>query len=1255
MLRRNLRLKTWLLVGAAFLAIVAGTLVGAVRLLDRAVPGYRAQTADWVSERLGQPLEIGAMELGWTWSGPVLTLSDVALIEVEGPDTILELRELGLHFSFWDLLRGIQRPDGLNLAGVEVALHRNADGNWRLLGLAETGETEALTPADIDRWLDRVHRVRLEDGRLRVTDAAHPATELDITEIAATLRNNGPRHRARVRAQLPRDIGGELELDIFVLGKLARIDELKAHAYVRVEDLAAADLMRSAGLGGENLRGDPGKLEIWSDWRQGRFDGARGSLDLGAMWLARSEKADVALQPAVTTDISLRPREEDDGYDLQLDALRSAGSLPTTGAATLYPDAGRAEGHFYDLPATLAMAWMKLAAPGRFTGMSMHGMVDEVRGGYTGPGDWQLGGGFTALSLSDAGSGLNAGEFDGTWTVGADGGELHIAEGGGTVAVDRYLRGTLPLSAINGRVTWRNAAASRQVEIRDLHIEAAGTTIAGGGDLNLPADGPAVADLTFDVVSEDMPAILAYIPQAEDLPNTRLRDWLPKAVRAGQLTAGQVRLAGPLDRFPMAGDVGEFRVTAKAQGVTLAYKPDWPALTDVAGELTLEGDDLDIRSSRGRMLGIAVGPGRAHVANVREPVLKIDGEVRGGDAQRMLAFLAESPLSERFGRLPKILSLKGKADLALALSVPLKPGLGKLNASGAVRVSGLRAEHPALPEPLTDVNGKLRFDLQGVYADGLRANLAGLPVTASLAPDGDNALEINAETTIRLPEDAAILAAFKVPDNVIRAGRGESNWRVGLEVGGDGQISDLVLNSDLAGLNLDLPAPLGKSAGDEVMTRVTLAAGRERLRLDYGERLALDLDFVDDRLESADAIFGGAAGSSAPEPPEGPGWWLGGTLGRLDADAWRRFIDTGEDTEETPGFRGADLKIAELHVAGQLLRNVDLHVTPLLADDGWHAEVDGTDGHGTLSWFQNPGRDLIQVQLERLRLTPAPKNRAAEEREPVEPASLPLLDVTVGSLALAGRDLGQLKLETSAIEDGLAMTRLAVSGGVMDLRATGDWRRADGLTQASLNGSIRGSGIAALLQTLGYTANLSANETKIDTQLRVDPNPDGLTPATLHGKLSLELRNGRLLAVEPGAGRVLGLVNFYALPRRLLLDFRDVLGKGTAFDELKGNFRIESGNAYTDNLAIETSSAEIRITGRVGLAARDYDQRVTIVPQVSSAAAIAGTVLGGPAVGAAVWVAQQLLDKPLGDLTRVSYHLTGSWDDPQIEEPTAEE
>jgi uncharacterized protein YhdP len=41
--------------------------------------------------------------------------------------------------------------------------------------------------------------------------------------------------------------------------------------------------------------------------------------------------------------------------------------------------------------------------------------------------------------------------------------------------------------------------------------------------------------------------------------------------------------------------------------------------------------------------------------------------------------------------------------------------------------------------------------------------------------------------------------------------------------------------------------------------------------------------------------------------------------------------------------------------------------------------------------------------------------------------------------------------------------------------------------------------------------------------------------------------------------------------------------------------------------------------------------------------------VGGPAAGALVLLAQQVLGKPLDKLTQFSYRLTGPWDNPKVE------
>ena len=151
----------------------------------------------------------------------------------------------------------------------------------------------------------------------------------------------------------------------------------------------------------------------------------------------------------------------------------------------------------------------------------------------------------------------------------------------------------------------------------------------------------------------------------------------------------------------------------------------------------------------------------------------------------------------------------------------------------------------------------------------------------------------------------------------------------------------------------------------------------------------------------------------------------------------------------------------------------------------------------------------------------------------------------------------------------------------------------------------------------------------------------------------IDISDGQLLDLKPGAaGRVLGLLSLNNLPRRLALDFRDITAEGFSFDRISGSFVIEDGNAYTNDLMVDGPAAKIEISGRIGIAEQDYDELVTVIPYVKTGIPLAGTLAGGPAVGAVLLVAETLLEDKLGPLNRIAkkqYTITGSWDDPVID------
>lgn len=273
----------------------------------------------------------------------------------------------------------------------------------------------------------------------------------------------------------------------------------------------------------------------------------------------------------------------------------------------------------------------------------------------------------------------------------------------------------------------------------------------------------------------------------------------------------------------------------------------------------------------------------------------------------------------------------------------------------------------------------------------------------------------------------------------------------------------------------------------------------------------------------------------------------------------------------------------------------------------------------------------------------------------LSPLDLPRLKLYVKNVEIDNTNFGETRVDADALPGGWQLSRLSLTHGALTGHANARWTRVDGVTRAKASASLDGHGLARLLRTISYASPLRARSARVHTTLTIAPNRNGLDLHALDGQFDLALDHGTLLSVDPGAGRLLGLFNLYVLPRRLRMDFRDVTHKGTAFDKVRAHFNIRNGNAYSKNVQIKLPSATVDITGRIGIAARDYDEHVVITPELGSGVAIASAVIGGPLVGAAVFAVQELLKKPIQKFSSIGYTLKGSWDNPTIAEPNAHE
>jgi uncharacterized protein YhdP len=231
---------------------------------------------------------------------------------------------------------------------------------------------------------------------------------------------------------------------------------------------------------------------------------------------------------------------------------------------------------------------------------------------------------------------------------------------------------------------------------------------------------------------------------------------------------------------------------------------------------------------------------------------------------------------------------------------------------------------------------------------------------------------------------------------------------------------------------------------------------------------------------------------------------------------------------------------------------------------------------------------------------------------------------------------------------GLRLTELRLQSPIMVINAHGDWLVANKDHFSSFNIVFSSPNVGKALSRFGYVDTIKGGKGGITINARWPGAPLSFALARLDGNMHMSIDDGHLLEVDPGVGRVFGLLSLQTLPRRLILDFRDVFSKGFAFDRIAGDFDIKDGQALTSNLYMKGPAARIMVDGRVGLAERDYDQQVTVVPDVAATVPLITALTQGPGLGAAVLLLQKLLEPNIDKAATIQYTVTGSWENPTI-------
>lgn len=1301
------RVRTLLWTALSLVILLAAIVVGVGKLLMPYSAKYEPQLEAWLSREFNQPVKVDAFTGEWKAFGPRISLEGLNLLGAPGDAQAIAIRQAALDIKPLNAIIAGRPLYSFRIIGADLELLVADDGRMELSGLGVTGRPGTRDePGDQDPPmgsglgnLARVGEVRLEESRLRFFDREREI-ELQLSELNARLSMNGKALAAELYASMTDLAGGTVMGD---LGATVKLELDEANRLVTASWHVDAGEWLLAGLAGQfpahELKPTSGRVnaELWGEWTRGEAQTMEGVLDVRDLAFASDPRA---LRVERLNSLFKWRFHDKRKWRIDLADLEIRENGREWGSENLSVERHIAENlgmwvsaDYLDVQFPLALTQRILSSTkGRWPANMPTDGGGRVR-------DFDIV--FNADKKLVAVSG-QAGDLDiyewGRWPqIKGLAADVSLAWGEGQARVQgdavevvwpRNFRQPLVLDVPDCtlEILW---GQSWQIDAQGCELLAPFGQVSGRAMFSGNTGKPAVdINVTGDRI--DVASVKPYWPASVIKP--AVLGWLERSLIQG--TASQLRfsLVGDMDQFPFRGAEGSLEAGFVLNDARFDYSPGWPAADEVNLSGRFEGSGMRLDGSIGSLAGVRVDSAQAAISDFGAARLVIDYRTQALLPQ-FEGFIAQSPILANSNLNLEDFSFSGPAKTSGSLSIPLGSTPGELGLEGRLEFNNSIFRELRSGFELTAVDGGLEYTRDGFDTAALSANYQDWPVELQLQAEWGTAQPFTASLNGRLPAELVLSESPLAGDLLLSGISGESDWAATLTVqnvpadkpvsaepeaavgqtqpndrddspgaeiatapGADGAatVPDgfvpetwLTLSSSLAGVDLGLPPPLDKPVDDVWPLRLRLPIKAPSpiftARIDGRLIAQVETDAVTGALVRGQVHLGGDDGAMPP-----PGFFsLGGEAPQLDLDAWldRLIIYFGPDRPAAQlQLSEAELQAQELLLLNRPFQQVRMSLER--RDDILEAWFESEDLQGTVRYSRNDnGAHSLWMDMERM-LLPDPREQALEIE--TNPSLYPEIHLYAEQFRYLGLDLGATRIEAYPVANGLHIESVRSESENLNFQARGDWLNdADG-NRSDFDVVITSESLGNLVNAMDLSSVLEGGQTMVRYNAWWPGPPAAFALSQLNGEMTFSVIDGQILNADPGAGRMLGLFSVAALPRRLAFDFRDVFASGFNFDKAGGTIQLTDGIARTDDVLIESTAAQLSVTGTSNLATMEMDYEVSVRPGVSQALPVIGAIAAGPGGAAAGLALQGLLRKSLGDAAQARYLIQGPWSEPEV-------
>lgn len=1258
---------------------------------------YKESIAAFASQAIKQKVVIGNINAHWQGVNPHLSLSNITIFDAQNRPA-LQLKQSDTSLSWLSIPLLDPRLAELIIYAPELTIRRIASGEIFIAGISMLGESKP----DLPNWLLRQNKLIINNAKVVWLDEKRgaPALSLDhlnIEIVSPPWRSVIKNHLFTVSAQPSTGSNNPVLMSGNFYGNdVSQIETWRGNITIQLKDANLAAFKSwldypidlQSGIGSADVTVKFSSKQVQSITSEVSLKNLQLQLKPSAAPVTLTKlagkidwknlnKLNFSITPEVSTaktsfghSVSLNKLTLIANNGLNLQNINADYAQTNEGHQTLnfkvpHLDLALIQPTLLQLPLPEVMMQ-------KITGMASQGELNNVTMHWEAQNDkttaYQIDAKFNHLSIQAHEKIPGFINLSGEIQANEKDGHLQLNSQNAKLDIKGILRGPIPADKLSGEISWGISGQTTEIKASKLSISS--PHLSGMVDANYKMDGIKGGYLNLQGKFSNGNAKFATFYYPIMLGETTLH-WLDTSIQAGRAEDINLTVKGRLDDFPFVDSKnnldpkqGLFKVTAKISDAVLEYGTGWPVIEKLGLNMLFEGKRMELNAHTGRILGNQIIKSKTTIAQLDAdyPILNIESEIQG-PVNEGINFVNKSPVREITQGFTDDLKTSGAGKLNLGLKIPMQD-IEAAKYKGLYQITNGTMASESIPT-LSNINGVLEFTESSLAAKNIQATAFSSPVAFNLISGKDKSIRVAVRGKLN---DEGLRQIFK-EQNFARGSQyisGNTDWV------GDILIQkprvNIGIRSDLNGITSHLPAPLNKSASQPFSLRVDKKqdADTDTLIINIDNKIGakimrtasngkMQLDYANINLNS-NAVSFTEINNEARQPK---GIQVTGNLDYLDADAWRGvlrdFTDTSKPAASLP-IQKIALKVNALDIFDRRLNQLTITNTNKPNKEGLQANIQSREITGDIQWQSQNNGKLI-ARLSNLTIPDvAPHKISTNLESDTLNANLkqfvkleqdyPSLDIVADNFELDKKNLGTLELIAYPQNDNWNIQKFKLNTPEGIISGEGQWNNWVKSPNTYLNLTWDIKDLGKTLKRFGYPDTIKDGEGELTGRLHWPGSPRQFDTARLNGELQFEVRKGQVLQVQPGVGRLLGLLSLQSLPRRLTLDFRDLFSNGFAFDKINATVKIEQGVMRSDDFAMSGPAADVKIKGETNLQKETQHLFVKVMPRISDSISLAA-LAGGPLVGAVAFLAQKILKDPLNKIASTEYEITGTWDNPQ--------